>query len=150
MLACTLASSAAPSSSQKSKPSYSVMSSLPSSRTSCSRGPGPASDGTPTVLPGSVPSAEIRAAAMSRLTSPELNCRCRPMKIRPSGLVIAGHANGSTVARITSRSAACSAYSPESRGGGHQLPHRDPLDLVGEPFERAGHENVADLLLLLL
>jgi hypothetical protein len=110
MLACTFGSSAAPSSSQKSKPSYRVISKAPSASTSCSRRPSPGSDGTSTVLPGSVLSAEIKAAAKSRLTSPELNCRCSPMKIRPSGLVIAGHASGNTVARMISCSPACSAY----------------------------------------
>ena len=54
------------------------------------------------------PAARRRGRGRRRRTA---SWRCRPMKTRPSGLVIAGQAIGSTVASVTGRSPYCSTSS---------------------------------------
>ena len=72
------------------------------------------------------------------------------MSTRPSGLVIAGAAIGSTVASVDRPVAELldqGGGQPQRRGGGrHQLAQGDPLGLVGQPLERTRHEDVPHLL----
>ena len=129
-----------------------VISSGPSTRMSCSRGPGPGSGGTATWL--------------ARLGAQRAEQRLGQVPGDVAGLLVALQADEDPPVRLGHRRGGHRQHrgqgdrpvavlldqlgrQPQRRGRGrHQLAQRDPLRLVGQPLERAGHEDVAHLLAL--
>ena len=139
----------ASSSSQNSKVSRMVMSSGPSTRMSCRRGPSPGSAGTATGSPGGVSSAlqdrdgdvPGRVAGLHVPLQADVDPAVRLRHRRPRHRQHRGERDVA-VTELPSQL----RIQPQRRGRRRdQLAQGDPLDLVGQALERAGHEDVANL-----